>query len=79
MGLVARFDDHIQRVFATYNGFALDTDSVLANVGAAQIIEEGRSHIWIGGRTTIRFVMVTDDEESHDFREASIFISEVED
>lgn len=39
LGLVARFDDHIQRVLATDDGLALNTDSVFANIGAAQVIE----------------------------------------
>jgi hypothetical protein len=38
--LVARFDDHIQRVLATKDGFALDTNPVFANMGATQIIEK---------------------------------------
>jgi hypothetical protein len=76
LGLVARFDDHVQRVLATDDGFALDTDSVFANIGAAQVIEERRSHIRIGGRAAIRLMLVTDDKKSYEYSCSSLSFRE---
>jgi hypothetical protein len=69
LGPVARFDNHIQRVLAMDDGFALDTDPVLANIWTAQVIKQGRPFVRIRGRTTLRIVLVTDNEESHEVSE----------
>jgi hypothetical protein len=51
------------------DGFALDTDPVLANIWTAQVIKQGRPFVRIRGRTTLRIVLVTDNEESHEVSE----------
>jgi hypothetical protein len=63
--LVARLDDHVERVLALNDGLSLDGDAVLPDVGPAKVVQEHRAHVRVGGRAPLGLVPVTDDEQSH--------------
>ena len=63
--LVARFDDQIERVLPLDDGFALDLDAVLPDVGAAEVVQQHRPDVRILRGAALGRVLMTDDEERH--------------
>jgi hypothetical protein len=63
--LVACLDDQVERVLALDARLPPDLDSLLAHVRRAQVVQEQRTRLRVGGRTAFRRVLVTDDEKRH--------------
>src|SRR5262249_25007473 len=63
--LVARLDDHVERVLALHDGFSLDADPMLPDVRPAKVVEEHGAHARVGGRAPSGLVTVADDEQRH--------------
>jgi hypothetical protein len=63
--LVARLDDHVERVLTLDDCLSLDGDAVLPDVGPAEVVEKHRARVRVGGRTPLGVMPVTDDEQSH--------------
>jgi hypothetical protein len=63
--LVARFDDEVQGVLALDDRFTFNLDTVLADIRAAQIIQQPGSRIGIMGRAMFCRMLMPDNEECH--------------
>jgi hypothetical protein len=63
--LAAGLHDHVHRVFTLNDGLSLNLDAQLADIGAAQVVQDVRSGKRIRGRTPLRLVLVANDEERH--------------
>ena len=63
--LVSGFHDHVHRVLALHDGFALDLQSELPDVRAAQVIEKTGTHERVLRRTAVGGMLMSHDEERH--------------
>src|SRR5262249_47498705 len=64
--LVARLDDHVQRVLAPNDGLTLDLDALLPNVGTAEVVEERRTRVRTHRRASFGLVVMANHEKSHE-------------
>ena len=63
--LVSGFHDHVHRVLAVHDGFALDLQAELPDIRATQVIEKTGTHQRVLRRTAVGRMLMSHDEKGH--------------